>query len=116
MTFDPGQMRERVRFEARAPAIDDYGNAITGDYAPRFERAALYLMRPGSETMIAARLTGRQPVSIIVRLDSQTRTITADWHAVDTRDGTVWAIIAPPVDMDRTGQWLTITAEAGVAS
>ena len=116
MPFDPGQLRERVRFEARTAQTDEYGNAITGAFAPRFERAALYLMRPGSESVLAARLTGRQPVTIVVRLDPDTATITQDWRAVDARDGTVWSIIAPPADMDRQRQWLTITAEAGVAS
>lgn len=116
MPFDPGQLRERVRFEARSAETDDYDNPITGEFAARFERPALYLMRPGSEAVLAARLTGRQPVSIVVRLDSQTRTITDEWRAVDVRDGTVWSIIAPPADLDRSRAWLTITAEAGVAS
>ena len=107
-----GDLRERVRFERRGGAKDGYGNTVPGPFEAQFSRPALYLMKPGSEAALAARLAGQQPVTIIVRLDPQTRTIATDWRAVDARTGTAYDIKAA-ADMERRGAWLTLTCVAG---
>ena len=116
MTVDPGQLRERVRFDPRAAqAADDLGN-VQADFDPAqgVTRSALYLMRPGSEAMPEARLSGRPPVTMIVRYDSATSAITADWRVTDLRTGAVYAIQAA-ADMDRARVWMTFVCEGGAA-
>lgn len=106
-----GDLRERVRFEARIAAEDGFGNSRAG-FEARFARAAAFLMKPGSETVLAARLQSQQPVTMIVRLDPDTRQITPEWRAVDERSGKVYAIRAAE-DMDRRRQWLTLVCIEG---
>lgn len=107
-----GDFRERVRLEARKKVSDGFGNEIAGDWEEQFVRSALYIMKPGSESVLAARLQGTQPVTMILRYDDQTRTIGTDWRAVDTRDGTAFAIRAS-ADMDRKRQWWSLVCVAG---
>jgi head-tail adaptor len=68
-------------------------------------------MRPGSEALQAARLEGRQPVTIVVRYDSQTKTVTPDWRLEDVRTGRVFEVKSAD-DMDRRRQWWSMTCEA----
>lgn len=109
-----GDLRGRLRFERRTAAADDYGN-VASDFAAQFERAAEIKPIKGGEEVMAARLGGRQPALIRVRFDSETATIMPDWRAVDTRTGQVWAIHTA-VDMERRREWITMTAEVGVAA
>lgn len=108
-----GDLRERVRFDRPAAMDDGAGNAVQG-WEAAFVRAAMYLMRPGSEAVTAARLDGRQPVTIIVRYDNGTRTITPAWRAVDERSGAVYNVRAA-ADMDRRRQWWTLVCEGEAA-
>lgn len=114
-TIDPGSMRERVRFEKRGGTKDGYGNVVPGPWAEQFVRSALFIMKPGSEAVLAARLQGQQPVTMIVRFDSQTSTIGTDWRVIDVRTGTVYAVKAAE-DMDRKRQWWTMVCAAGEVS
>jgi SPP1 family predicted phage head-tail adaptor len=104
-------MRERVRFEARVMAKDGYGNN-RAKFEAKFSRAAAYLMKPGSEAVLAARLQSQQPVTIIVRFDPDTQQIKPDWRVVDERTNEVFAIRAA-ADMDRRRQWMTLVCVAG---
>lgn len=101
-----GDLRERIRFERREEIDDGYGNVV-GEWVPRFERSAAFLMRPGNEAVTAARLAGTQPVTIIVRSDEETRTVGPAWRAVDARTGCVFDIKAAE-DMNRRRQWFTL--------
>lgn len=107
-----GSMRERVRFEARGGTDDGYGNTVPGGFEGQFSRSAAYLMKPGSEAVLAARLQSQQPVTMIVRFDPDTQRITPEWRAIDERTGVVYAIRAAE-DMDRRRQWLTLVCVAG---
>lgn len=106
-----GPLRERVRFEKRAAADDGCGNT-RGDWVAQFSRAAAIRPLQGGEGVIAARLSGTQPALIIVRFDSETRTIAPDWRAVDEASGTVYAI-KTAADMERRRAWWTMLCEAG---
>ena len=109
-----GGLRERLRFEKRAAQADDgYGNR-EGDWECQFDEYARVRPLTGSEPVIAARLTGVQPVRITVRSCYQTRLITSGWRAVDTRDETrTFAITAPPANLDEKNRYLDIMAETG---
>lgn len=110
-----GALKHRLRFEARSTVIDDYGNE-QGDFAEQFVRWAEIMPLRGGETVMAARLTGTQPVIIRVRRDAETRQIEAHWRAVDERTDEVYALKSPPTDMEDSRAYLTIVAEAGVAA
>ena len=107
-------MRDRLRFESRAATDDGYGNPVAGDWTHRFTRSADVRPARGGEEVLGARLQGIQPVRIIVYSDSETRTVTAEWRAVDNVSGVVYAIRAV-ADEERRGQFLTLDAVAGVA-
>lgn len=114
MLTTAGDMTDRLRFESRAATADDYGNEVAGDWRERFTRwADVWTMR-GGEEVIASRLQGKQPVRITVHSDSETRTITPEWRAVDTRSGAIYAIKAV-VDEERRNRFITIDAVLGEA-
>ncbi|EJW12737.1 hypothetical protein A33M_1707 [Rhodovulum sp. PH10] len=108
-----GDLRERVRFEARAVGDDGYGN-VRADWIERFSVSARIVSLRGGESVIAARLQGTQPVVITVRAEARTRAIATDWRAVDARRGTVYAIRGA---VEREGRdYIDLTCEAGVAA
>lgn len=112
LVIDPGSMRERIALQSRTTVPDEYGNEVTGDWVTQFVRSALFIMKPGSEAVLAARLQGTQPVTMILHYDSQTRTIGSDWRCVDVRTGVQYAIRASE-DMDRKRQWWSLVCVAG---
>jgi head-tail adaptor len=114
MRTSAGAMRDRLRFESRAVVDDTFGNTVSGDWTHRFTRSADVRPARGGEEVLSAKLQGIQPVRIVVYSDSETRTVTPDWRAVDSRSGLVYAI-RTIVDEERRGQFLTLDAVAGAA-
>lgn len=111
-----GNLYERVAFDRReqvnpdSPA--DLGNTES-DFVEQFTRRAGFVYLRGTETVIAARLEGRQPIVVRVRKDSQTSTIATDWRMRDARDGKEFAVKSIAETPDR--RFLDIIVEAGVA-
>lgn len=66
----------------------------------------------GGEVVLAARLSGRQPIVATVRLNSETRRISVDSTMRDVRTGVHYNIRSVVPTDDR--QFLEITAESGV--
>ena len=111
--MEAGRLTERMRFEKRASiARDGYGN-FEGDWQAQFTVAAQRQMLRGGETVIAARLNGRQPAILTIRRSAQSETITTDWRAVDTRAGDVWNIRSISPSEDRAS--FDLLVERGVA-
>lgn len=110
-----GQLKHRIAFDKRTLADDDYGNKVSGPFTEQFVVAAFMQARFGGESVMAARLTGQQPVTVTVRQSAQTRLIATDWQIRDTRTGAVYAIrsIADP---DDARVWFEILCQSGVAS
>jgi SPP1 family predicted phage head-tail adaptor len=109
-----GAMRDEVAFQKRVAATDDYGNEGIGEWTTQFTRLVEYIMRPGNETVQAARLDGRQPITVAVPYDSQVSQVTPEWRLLELRgQGRVLNIRASE-DMDRRGRWWTLECEAGV--
>jgi len=108
-------MKHRLRFEAREIRDDLMGNR-QADFVERFCRWAEIRPSLGIETVNAARLAGEQPVDITVYRDSETKTISVDWRAVDVNEGTIYALASPPVDLDQKNARLTIKAVSGIAA
>lgn len=109
-----GQLRERLTFQSPTSAEDGLGNTEEG-FTTEFSVQARLQPRVGGETLLAARLAGRQVYLIHVHSTSETRTIAPDWQAVHA-DGRVFQIKSPIRNMDEKGLYLEIDAEMGVAA
>jgi len=110
------KLQQRLTFQKRSSATDDYGNT-SSDFASQFTERAEILPARGFEAVTQARLAGQQLVVLRLRLNGRTATIQADWRAVDARNpGVVYALTAPPVDREQTRRWLEIPATLGAAA
>ncbi|MGM5018722.1 head-tail adaptor protein [Tardiphaga sp. 367_B4_N1_1] len=113
-----GQLSHRVSFQKRQDinpdAPDDLGN-VQSVFVEQFVVAAKVQAKFGGEAVVAARLVGQQPVTIVVRQSSQTNQIQPDWRAVDARSGTEYAIRSI-VDPDDGGAFWEILTQTGVAA
>lgn len=115
-----GDFRRRVRFSRPNQTTDEYGNVTTG-WDDLFSVSANISPRLGGETVMAARLTGRQPVIVRVRQTPDTRGVHTDWKVTDITagaDGTAYNIrtVADPyMGTVEHGKFLDMLAEAGVA-
>jgi len=109
-----GSLSERIGFEAEVTGDDGYGGVTLG-WSEAFVEPARLEPRVGNETVIASRLQGLQPFSMIVRSNDRTRTITPAWRARNKRTGVVYAINSA-VNIDERNQWvelLVVQGEAG---
>jgi hypothetical protein len=118
----PGDLRYSVGFYQRGALSNsppDYGN--TEDNFPataNFIVPANITPKLGGEEVLAARLTGRGLVNIVVRQSSMTATITSDWRAKDERSGEIYnvrSVIDPDGGNTRHGFYFEILCEHGVA-
>lgn len=109
-----GELREKVAFDMRQVVVDQYGNE-RGEFVEQFQRPARIQPLRGGEAVQSARLTGIQPVIIIVRQDVQTILITTDWQVRDVRAGTVYSIQSV-ANMDEHNAYLDILASTGRGS
>ena len=110
-----GTLRERVAFEAR-PMIDDgAGNPQSGDFVEMHRCAARIKPKLGSETVLAARLTGTQPMLITVRICAALAGIGTDWRIRDVRSGVIYNMQSFN-NPDEQRQYLEILAVSGVAA
>lgn len=90
-----GLLRERIVFERRIAADDDYGNQVgTWEAGGPAVAARVQYLKAGEE-VIGQRLSGVQPVVITVRSSTFTRGVTADWRARDARSDKTFNLKAP---------------------
>jgi head-tail adaptor len=110
-THTAAELRHAIAFDRRATFDDGMGNEEAG-WEEQFTTRAKLKARFGGEAVTAARLVGRQPVTIVVRHSAQSLQIRPDWRARDLRTGALYAIrsIADP---DDGRQWLEILCETG---
>lgn len=111
-----GDLRHRVRFFERDQVTDDFGNVTTG-WLERFTVSANIVPRLGGEAVEAARLAGRQPVVIRVRVSPATVQITTDWKAVDEagKEYNIRSAVDPMLGDSGHGMFIDMIAETGVA-
>ena len=111
-----GDLRFRVRFDKQTETDDGYGGT-TSAWTEQCTRWADIRPMRGSEQVMGQRLTGVQPVLIIVRKDSSTKLIDASWRAVEMLNGSPVKYYALKTceDMERDNRFLTMVAEAGAA-
>ena len=111
-----GRLDRRFQFQVRVEVDDGHGNTVS-DFYPQFTLAARrqFLKSRNSETVMASRLTAKALAIVTVRACDAARQITAEWRAVDTRDGTIWNIREQPQLADGRGHF-EFLCEAGTAS
>lgn len=117
MALGAGDLRSLVVFSERLQSSDGAGNWREA-WADRVTRRAKIVPARGSESLDAERSEGRGLVSITVRADRDTRTITTDWKARDDLAGVeynVKSVQDPYQGSPQHGQWLLLTAEYGRA-
>lgn len=110
---DGGGLRFRLHFQKRGTDDDGFGNPVAGPYETVFTQRAKMIARMGTETVMASRLQGVQPYTVRIRYSAQAAEVTADWRIVDARNGRVFAIKAPPVNVDGENRWIEILAAEG---
>lgn len=112
--LQPGEYNSRVTFSSRGGSGGDiYGN-VDGDWADQFTVYAKLLPLRGGESVMADRLSGKQPYIVIVRMSPETKQITTDWRAVNVEDPTQVFNVRSVVP-DPAGDKIDILCETGVA-
>ena len=101
--------------EYRGFASDGYGNEQAATWTQAFIVAARIKPARGAESVQAARLAGKQPVVITVRVSDNTKLITTDWRARNVRSGEVYNIRSK-VNPDERSAFFDLECEAGVAT
>jgi head-tail adaptor len=107
------ELQHRVAFDERVTVDDGAGNR-RGSFQERFKQWAAFRHRGGSESVVAARLEGKNAIGVYVRSNAQTRSIKSDWRMRDVRTGMVYAINIVDAVTDRA--WVYIQAQTGVAA
>lgn len=108
----PGRMRKRATFQSQQMVNDGFGNYV-GSWIDRCERWCNVAYLRGSETVMASRLEGRQPVILTFRQDTQTAKIIPEWRVLI--DGTEYNIREPLRPSD-DGLRFELLCEGGVAT
>lgn len=109
-----GRFYWHVAFDVRQDSQDEYGN-MTAGWIEQFQRRAEFRTLPGSESVMQARLQGRQPMQVNLRIDSDTARIGNDWQMRDVRNGLAYNI--RDIRRDTTNRALMVLlVEGGVAT
>lgn len=107
-----GALNHKVRFERReVTEPDELGNAEL-DWVPQFDEPCRLVPRLGSEPVIAGRLAGVQPYTLVVRAHTRTLGVMPAWRAVNARTGDVYNVKAV-ANVDERGAWLEMLVVAG---
>jgi len=110
-----GKLTRRLRFESPQAQPDGYGDAVT-IWQEEFTTSAEVFARSGGEQVLAARLSGIQPVEITVRRFAATARITSAWRVIDVHSGEMFALVAPPFDPDGSRAFVKMLGRSGVAT
>ena len=113
----PGASGRNRLLEFQSPTtVDDGMGNYTEGFTARFRLLAQVTPRLGGETVMAERLSGRQPVTIRIPWAPVTQAIGTDWQAVDVASGAVYQMKSPPANIDQKNKDLEFIAEQGVAA
>lgn len=110
--MEAGKLDDRVAFDAPTGSVTATGGQVTGWTEQIAAVWANIRYLRGGETVIAARLTGRQPAVVTLRSSAAARAITTDWRMRDLRSGVVYAVRSIVRSDDRA--YLELTCESGV--
>lgn len=105
------RLDKRVAFDDRQQVDDGHGN-FTGAFVEVFTCWGAFTYLRETESVIAARLEGRQPLVVRVRATDQTEKVDHDWRMRHGSD--VYAVRSVIPSEDR--RWIDIMVERGVAA
>ncbi|CAL8981547.1 hypothetical protein RHODGE_RHODGE_02828 [Rhodoplanes serenus] len=108
-----GSLDRRIAFDRRMETSDEYGG-VEAEWVEGFVVAASVTPRLGGETVMAARLAGTAPVTIMVRRSVQTAAVTSAWRARDVRSGETYNIRSIAAVGGARGRYIEMLAESGV--
>ena len=80
-----GLFIQRVAFDQRAEVEDEYGNMVAG-WTEQFQARAHFEYLRGSETVMAGRLAGQEPMLVRIRTSANARRIENEWQMRDKGD------------------------------
>lgn len=109
-----GALNHRVSFQRRIDQEDEFGN-VESDWVSQWDEPCRLTPRLGTESIVAARLSGVQPFSMTIRSSDRTRGITPAWRAVNARTGVVYNI-ATVSNVDERNAYLEMLVTEGVAT
>lgn len=110
-----GELRYRFTFQKDEATADWTGHPGDPDWQDQFTVWGNITFMRGGESVMAARLTARQPAILTVRNSSDTRQIEANWRVKDARTGEIYNIREQPrVSKDNRG-YLEVLIEAGAS-
>ena len=109
-----GRLYFHIAFDKRKDEEDEYGNMVS-TWVEQFQRRAEFRTMPGSETVMAARLEGRQPMQVNVRIDTEVALVGNDWQIRSVRNGLAYNI--RDIRRDTTNRaTMVFMVEGGVAT
>jgi SPP1 family predicted phage head-tail adaptor len=111
-----GDLRFRMRFDKQTVDNVDGGGSLSA-WTEQFTRWADVRPMRGGEGVVQQRLTGKQPVLIVIRYDDLTQMIDTAWRAVELRDGVPihYYDLKSVADMERQRLYITMLAVEGDA-
>ncbi|WP_444881520.1 head-tail adaptor protein [Haematobacter genomosp. 1] len=107
-----GDRNFRVAFDEPVATPNGQGGQLMG-WTERLQAYAAIRWLRGSETVIAARLAGRQPAVVTIPASAIARLITTEWRMRDIRSGDEFNIRSMVESDDRAD--IELTVEKGVA-
>lgn len=120
-----GDLRQRVKFQARGVVDDGHGNEedAWADLDPPLARWCSLTATRGGEAVQAARLSGKAMFDLWVRWDRAVLALGANVRAVEQIpgpdgawvDGRALNVRFGPEDMDGDRKWLLLQVESGTA-
>lgn len=110
-----GDLVNSVAFDAPHLQADGYGGVVDAfdDPSAAYKCRAKFVYLRGGESVMASRLTGKQPVIVTIRSSEAARQITPEWRMRDVRSGVEYNIRSVEPSEDRA--WLQMLCESGVA-
>lgn len=110
-----GQLRDRFTIQRNTATADWTGHPATPNWQDKFTVWGNIQYMRGGESVMAARLTARQPAILTIRTSSQARGILPTDRVKDARTGEIFNIREQPrVSKDNRG-FLEVLVEAGVS-
>jgi len=111
--MQPGKLRERITLQRNMAQPDWSGHPAPPDWRDQFTVWAGIRFLRGSESVLAARLSARQPAIMTIRTSSQARSILPSDRAVNARTGEIFNIREVPREARDSRAFLEVLIEAG---
>lgn len=107
-----GKLSRRIHCQRKVAGDDGWGGIGEAEWQTQFTTSAQLTAMRGSETVMAARITGKQPYVVRVRQSANSRKIRHDWRIVDARSSEVMELRSPIHDPDGKRAYFEFVVEA----